>query len=354
MQHSYPIKVKEVRRETLDCVSISFDIPDDLKEIFKFKAGQYINIIKTVRGEELHRSYSLCVSPLEKDYRVAVKRVEGGSFSNYANTELKAGELLELMPPNGRFTLNLNENHQKTYLFIATGSGITPILSLVTNILEVEKSSKICLLYGNSSSDKIIFLNQILNLKNLYLDRLQLNFILSQELVEEECFQGRINAQKLKSFDGKIIHLSDVDEVFICGPESMILDIKSSLIESGFSESKIHFELFGTEIKQSLKPLTAKEIGKHAKIKLKTDGRTAEFDLEYGSISILEAALNRKINLPFACKGGVCCTCKARLIEGEVEMLKNYGLEQDEIKAGYILTCQAFPKSSKITVDYDQ
>lgn len=354
MQHSYPVKIKEVRRETADCVSVSFDIPVELQGEFQFKAGQYLNIIKTVKGEELHRSYSLCVSPLKNEWRVAIKKVEGGRFSTYANEELKSGDAVELMPPNGKFTRTFEKNQSKNYLLIAAGSGITPILSILTTILELENESSVCLIYGNPTVDQIIFRNQLLDLKNTYTNRLQLNFILSREFVEEECFQGRINREKLIQFNGKIFHAANINEVFICGPESMIMDCRSGLIDMGINESKIHFELFGTELQQATKKVEPKSSDKFSKVRLKTDGRTTEFDLEFNSQSILDAALTRKVNLPFACKGGVCCTCKARLIEGEVEMNRNYGLEPEEIEAGYILTCQSYPKTSKISVDFDQ
>lgn len=354
MQHSYPVKIKDIRKETSDCVSIAFDIPPDLKEIFHFKPGQYINIIKEVAGEELHRSYSLCCSPEDKEWRVAVKKMYGGKFSVYANESLKAGDLVELMPPNGKFTSLIQSGQNKNYLFIAAGSGITPVMSLIRSILQVEKESTISLLYGNSTTNHIIFRDNILDIKNQYLNRFQVHFILSREMMEEAWFTGRISGEKLNFFANKVFFPKAVDEVFICGPETMILDCKSTLESLGIADSKIHIELFGTELPSPIKPISSSEFGKSAHIRLKTDGRTTEFELEFGSTSILEAALEKKVNLPFACKGGVCCTCKAKLIEGEVEMLRNYGLEQEEINSGYILTCQAYPKTSSISVDFDQ
>ena len=215
MQHSFPVTVKEVRRETPDCVSVSFEIPEELKSLFSFKAGQYLNLIQNVNGEELHRSYSLCVSPNSDEWRVAIKKVEGGRFSTYANQELKAGDSIQLMTPNGKFTSPFEKTQSKYYLLIAAGSGITPVLSILKSILEIETTSQVCLIYGNSSVDQIIFRNQLLNLKNIYPDRLQLNFILSREWVEEECFQGRIDGNKLRAFNNRIFFSSDVDEVFL-------------------------------------------------------------------------------------------------------------------------------------------
>ncbi len=354
MQHSYPVKVSDIRRETPECVSVAFDIPEPYKNLFKFEAGQYINIIKNVDGEELHRSYSLCVSPSEGEYRVAIKKMDNGKFSTYANELLKVGELVELMPPNGKFIVHCHPEHQKKYLFIATGSGITPVISLIKTILEQEPQSSVSLLYGNSSIENIIFKDQLLDLKNLHISRLQIHFILSQEQVDEEWLNGRINSEKLKYFNARLFDVRDIDEVFICGPETMILDCKETLMNMGIEENQIHIELFGTEIKKDFSQIKKTTFGETAKVRLKTDGRTTEFELEYGTSSILEAALGKKINLPFACKGGVCCTCKAKLIEGEVSMLKNYGLEKEEIAAGYILTCQSYPKSKELVVDFDQ
>lgn len=354
MQHSYPIQIKDIRRESPDCVSIAFDIPTELRTDFQFLPGQYLNIIKTVNGEELHRSYSLCVSPDVQEWRVAIKKVEGGKFSPFANEILKVGDIVELMLPNGKFTKPIEAGQKKNYLFIAAGSGITPIMSLISTILYKEKESSVCLIYGNTDFEHIIFRDRILDLKNIFMHRLQAHFVLSRELMDEEWFQGRINGEKIKFYASKIFQTEVLDEVFICGPETMILDCKKSLMELGIDSAKIHFELFGTELKPTLKPIKSFESGKAAKIKLKTDGRTTEFELEYGTKSILDAALLRKVNLPFACKGGVCCTCKAKLLEGEVDMLRNYGLEAEEVQAGFILTCQSFPKSAHISVDFDQ
>jgi ring-1,2-phenylacetyl-CoA epoxidase subunit PaaE len=354
MQHSYPIKIKEVRRETDQCVSIALEIPEDQKELFRYTPGQYINLIKNVDGEELHRSYSLCSSPVEQEWRVAVKQIEGGAFSTYANKKLKAGDIIEVMPPNGKFTSEIKTGQAKSYLFLAAGSGITPIISLVKTILKTEKLSQICLIYGNQKTDQIIFLEELMGLKNLFIGRLSLYFILSRELMEEPYFNGRICREKLELFKSKLYEPNDVDEAFICGPEEMILETRATLEEQGIALQRIHVELFGT--KSSAKPTKFAGLGsdKESSILLKTDGRTVSFNLPFNSTSLLDGALKNKVNLPYACKGGVCCTCKAKLLEGEVEMVRNYGLEPEEIEAGYILTCQSFPKSAKISVDFDQ
>lgn len=354
MQKSFSVKVKEVRVETPNCVSVAFDIPDDLKSQFSYKAGQYVNLIKTVGSEELHRSYSLCSSPLDKEWRVAIKHLEGGAFSSYANTILKAGDHIELMPPMGKFTCDLDPSKSMEYLFIASGSGITPCISLIKTILRLQPASRIKLFYGSKRNEEIIFLEELQSLKNKFLDRIALYFFLSQEQMEEEIFYGRIDSDKINFLHHKLFHVEEIDRVFICGPEDMIFSVKDTLIGLGLDEEKIHFELFGT------KGLAVKEIknatsdGRLIEVQLKADGRTMYFKMNSGSDNVLDAALKNKARLPYACKGGVCCTCKAKLLEGKVELVKNYGLEPDELAAGYILTCQAIPSTDFISVDYDQ
>jgi ring-1,2-phenylacetyl-CoA epoxidase subunit PaaE len=354
MQQSYPIKVKEVRKETSSCVSIELDIPEDLKPAFQYKPGQYINLIKTVNGEELHRSYSLCSSPQDHKWRVAVKLLEGGAFSTYANRDLKAGDILEVMPPNGKFTVPIDPAQSHSYLFVAAGSGITPCISLIRSILHHEPSSTIRLIYGSRRTEEVIFLEELEALKNIYMTRLSLYFVLSQESMEEEVFHGRIGAEKLRLFCGKLYEPKELDGVFICGPEEMIFESKDEFESQGINPDRIHFELFGTKGLPPVKSAGVSTPGSKVRVRLKADGRTMNFEMESGKDNILDAALRNKARLPYACKGGVCCTCKAKLVEGEVDMLRNYGLEPDEVEAGYILTCQAIPKSNEISVDYDQ
>jgi ring-1,2-phenylacetyl-CoA epoxidase subunit PaaE len=354
MQQSYPIKVKEVRKETPTCVSIALDIPEELKPAFNYKPGQYINLIKTVNGEELHRSYSLCSSPMDDEWRVAVKLLEGGAFSTYANRDLRAGDILEVMPPNGKFTIPMDPAQSHSYLFVAAGSGITPVISLIRSVLKTEPHSTVSLIYGSRRTEEVIFLEELQAMKNKFMDRLSLYFVLSQESMEEEIFHGRIGAEKLRLFHGKLYDARELDGVFICGPEEMIFECRDEFQLQGLVPEKIHFELFGTKGLPAVKPPTVSVPGAKVQVRLKADGRTMNFEMEAGKDNILDAALRNKARLPYACKGGVCCTCKAKLMQGEVDMLRNYGLEPDEVEAGYILTCQAIPKSSQISVDYDQ
>lgn len=354
MAARHKLKIKNITRETEDCVSIVLDIPSELNAVYQYKSGQFVTFCKEFNGEELRRSYSICSSPEENELRVAVKKVEDGRFSNYANNELKIGDEIDVISPDGRFTPTIKSDQAKSYLLIAAGSGITPILSILKSILNNESKSTVCLLYGNQRTEEIIFREEILNLKNKFLQKLHIHFLLSKEITEEENFYGRINAEKIKIFNNILFDANSIDEVYICGPEEMTLEVKSSLEELGFDPIKIHFELFGTSSANQKKPVLKKEqIGQHAQIEVKLNGRTVSFDLDYGKQSILDAALKQNLALPYACKGGVCCTCKAKVLQGEVEMLVNYGLEEDEIKNGYVLTCQSYPKSKTVSIDYD-
>ena len=353
--HFHPVTIKEVRKETNDCVSIAFDIPENLLNEFQFIQGQYINLKTNINGEEIRRSYSLCSSPLENELRVAVKKVEAGLFSTYANEKLKAGDIVELMTPNGKFFTPLNVTHQKKYVAFASGSGITPILSIIKTTLQTEAQSSFTLVYGNKNHQSIIFKEALESLKNKYMGRFQLIHVLSRERTDATINYGRIDEKKMNELI-KLIELKSIDEFFICGPEEMILLIKHFLEEKNIDKKKIHFELFKTASQKVEGKMHKAETADHypkSKITVKLDGRSFDFELVLNNQSILDAALQQGADLPFACKGGVCCTCKAKLLEGKVTMDVCYGLEPEEIEQGYILTCQSHPITEKVVVDYD-
>jgi ring-1,2-phenylacetyl-CoA epoxidase subunit PaaE len=355
MLHFHPLPVKEVRRETADCVSILFDVPPALQEAFRFEQGQNITIKATIAGQELRRSYSICTAPFEGELRVAVKQVEGGQFSTYANQQLRPGDVLEVMPPTGRFNTALQPQQQKQYLAFAAGSGITPILSLIKTTLRTEPNSRFTLVYGNRSRASIIFFEELEALKNNYLQRFHFINILSREKTESPLSFGRIDTDKLQAL-GKLIRYTQMDEVFLCGPESMIFCVKDYLTAQGMDAKKIHFELFATPGQSKVAAKVRQQSnndGPQSQITVQLDGRSFAFALGFDSDSILDAALKQGADLPFACKGGVCCTCKAKLLQGEVEMEVNYGLEHEEVEQGFILTCQARPVTEKIVVDFD-
>jgi ring-1,2-phenylacetyl-CoA epoxidase subunit PaaE len=354
--HFHSLTVREVRRETPDCVSVAFTIPPSLIKHFSFKQGQSLTMRTMLNGEEIRRTYSICASPLDKEWRVAIKKVEGGVFSTFANSILKEGDTLDVMPPVGTFNTELDPINEKHYLAIAAGSGITPVLSLIKTTLATESRSSFTLIFGNRNRQSIIFSEALEGLKNKYMDRFNLIHVLSREKTDTPLHAGRINAEKLDALKN-LIDYSHIHDFFICGPEEMIFCAKNYFEKSGIDPKKIHFELF-TSPGQSKKSGTAfnkKEAPETAsQVLLKIDGRTFEFPIMAGSdASILDAALKAGADLPYACKGGMCCTCKAKLLEGKVEMDVHWGLEEDEIKKGYILTCQSHPKSEKVSIDFD-
>ncbi len=353
--HFHPLTVKKIRKETNDCVSIIFDVPENLRSQFQFQQGQNLTIKKILNGEDIRRSYSICSGIFENELKVAVKKVDGGLFSTFAVDQLQEGDTLEVMPPSGTFNTPLDKNNKKYYIAIAAGSGITPVLSIIKTTLAAEPQSSFTLIYGNRLSSSIIFKEELQNLKDKYLDRFRLHHILSRERMEAEINNGRIGKEKCTSL-AQLYNFKEADEFFICGPEQMIFDVKDFLENSGINKKNIHYELFTTPARKSadFKHVPKSENADQSLITVKLDGRSFDFKLDYNSNNILDAALASGADLPYACKGGVCCTCKAKLLEGEVEMEVNYGLEPDEVEAGFILTCQSHPRTPKVVVDFDQ
>lgn len=354
--HFHPIQVAGIRKETSDCVSIAFSIPEELTDTFRYKQGQYITLRTSINGEDIRRSYSICSSPLDNELRVAVKKVEHGVFSTYANEKLKKGDTLDVMPPLGKFFTELNPSQEKKYAGFAAGSGITPLLSIIRTTLRTEPKSSFTLVYGNRNRHSIIFKEELEALKNLYMDRFRVIHILSREKTDAPINFGRIDKNKCLTLCEKTIDVKNTDAFFLCGPEEMIFSVKETLVEKGVDPKKIHFELFTTPgSKQTATATSHTSSGNEVKSKvtIKLDGIAFDFDLGFESESILDAALKNGADLPYACKGGVCCTCRAKLLEGEVDMDVNYGLEPDEIEQGFILTCQAHPRTEKVVVDFD-
>lgn len=346
--------VQDVRKETNDTVSIAFEVPSELKADYQFISGQYITIRKVIAGEELRRSYSICTTPSDGELRVAVKRVDDGLFSSWATTELKAGDVLEVMTPTGHFQLIPEFSTAKNYVLFAAGSGITPIISIAKTILANEPSSTVTLVYGNKGFASIIFREELSGLKNKYINRFQLIHVLSRESMGNPLQKGRIDEEKAELIVKSLLRGEHIDAVYTCGPEEMIHSVKKAMIHCGVAENQIHFELFGTKTAGSqTKAVVPEEQNVHAKVTIILDGDRIEVDLNTAGTSVLEAGYQAGADLPFACKGGVCCTCKAKILEGSAVMDVNYALEQEEIDAGYILTCQAHPTSEKLTVSFD-
>lgn len=345
-----------MRRETGDCVSVSFSVPEELKDLFEYKQGQYITLRTTINGAEVRRSYSVCSSPLDNELRVAVKKVEQGIFSTHANEQLKKGDAIDVMPPMGKFFTELDPSQKKHYTGFVAGSGITPLLSIIKTTLRTEPLSSFTLVYGNRNRHSIIFKEELEALKNLYMDRFRVIYILSREKTDAAINFGRIDADKCNELCNKNLDINKTDAFFLCGPENMIFSVKGQLEKMGVDQKKIHFELFtsasGNKKASTVKQESARDEVK-SKVTIKLDGVSFDFDLGFESDAILDAALKHGADLPYACKGGVCCTCRAKLIEGEVDMDVNYGLEQEEIEQGFILTCQAHPRTERVVVDFD-
>lgn len=354
----YPLKVKEVRPETADCVSVALEVPEELQELFRFAPGQYLTFRKHVADAELRRSYSICVAPHDGELRVAVKKVSGGKFSSYANADLKAGEILDVMPPMGKFSPRESEKTHRNYLAFAAGSGITPVMSIMRSVLENEPASTFTLVYGNRNRNTIIFREAIEALKNKYMQRLRLYHVLSREHMDVPLFNGRIDAEKCAAFCNGLIDVSRIDEAFICGPEEMILGVREKLMELGMPQSQVHAELFSSpdqprQKHQQWMKEHEEDQGPRSKVSITLDGTTFDIELAYNGESILDAALAAGADLPYACKGGVCCTCRAKVTEGAVDMEVNYALEPDEVAKGFVLTCQSHPKTERVVVDFD-
>jgi ring-1,2-phenylacetyl-CoA epoxidase subunit PaaE len=351
----HSLTISDVNKETEDTVSIAFNIPSELVNDYKFQSGQYLTLRAMIDGEDVRRSYSLCSSPFENEWRVAIKQVPEGKFSTYANQELKSGMQLDVMTPAGNFSLESNASNSKSYVLFAAGSGITPVLSIAKTALNDEPNSDVTLFYGNKGFGSIIFREEIEALKNEYMDRLRVIHVLSRESIGNPLQKGRIDKNKADALFDAMLRGVDVDAVYICGPESMILGVKESMIGKGVDASKVHFELFTSpsESKEKIaRPTNSPKVD--ANVIIIIDDEEVELHLASDGKNILDAAQEAGADVPYACKGGVCCTCKAKIIEGTASMDVNYALEPDEVAAGFILTCQAHPTSDKLIVSFDE
>jgi ring-1,2-phenylacetyl-CoA epoxidase subunit PaaE len=335
-------------------------VPEPLRDTFKFTQGQYLTLQADIDGEQVRRSYSICAGVFDEALEVAIKRVEGGVFSNFANEQLKRGDTLQVLPPQGNFYTPAVADSQRKYLFIAAGSGITPIISNIKTILQAEPESQVTLIFGNQRSNTMMFREQLSFVKNKYMSRFHWINILSREDPGADVLTGRINNRKGGELNKRLIKISAYDEFFICGPESMISEVSRGLRAEGIAEKNIHYELFASsaaDAKAVIEKHHARALamgGKVSQVRVVSDGRSSRFELAADGENILDAGLNNGMDLPFSCKGGVCSTCKAKLVEGQVDMDITHGLEPEEIENGFILTCQAHPISDTVMVDFDQ
>jgi ring-1,2-phenylacetyl-CoA epoxidase subunit PaaE len=355
MTNFFNLEFNEITKETEDSVSISIKIPEQLKETFSYVSGQYITLKHNVNNQEVIRSYSLCSSPFETDFRIGVKKIENGLMSTYLNEDLKVDGSLEVMAPEGNFSIHPNKKAKKNYVGVAAGSGITPILSMLKSVLLEETRSTFTLYYVNKTERTSMFKNEIEDYLNRYPKNLKVVNLYTQQNQENPLFNGRITKEKFENLmkDNKKIQKSD--GVFICGPEDMIFDVSTALTDAGCNKDIINYELFGTPVDKMKQdaPQVETDFEGESQVTVIMDGDEFEFPLRNDGNFILDASIENGADAPFSCKGAVCCTCKAQVIEGKAIMDMNYALSDEEVEEGFILTCQARPASAKLVVDYD-
>lgn len=361
MARFHPLTVTSVHQETVDSIVIGFVIPPELREDFRFIQGQYLTLKVPVKDEVLRRSYSICSSPLDpEEIRIAVKRVQGGRVSTTLVETLKPGMTLEVMTPMGKFYTLLDAAHQKHYVCFAGGSGITPILSIIKTVLRSEPNSRLTLFYGNTDTDRIIFRKSLEELQAKHGERLKVYHILTYGKDEDMLFNGLITVEKAAALAQRFVRDTADTEYFICGPEPMMVNVSEALEKLGVDKDRVHIELFNAPVaeaeqkKAEAQAATEGTLEGMAKVKIILDGRETEIEVPAQGITILDSAENAGLDVPYSCKGAVCCTCKARIVEGKVAMDMNYALTDEEVADGYVLTCQSHPLTPRVVVDYDQ
>lgn len=345
------LSISAIERDTPDAVAVTFCIPDDLRDQYYYRPGQHLTLKAFVNGENLRRCYSICSSPDEGILTIGVKAIHQGRFSNFINQQLNVGDSLDVMVPQGQFGYQPDVSTQAFYLAVAAGSGITPLLSIIKSTLQTEPHSNFTLIYGNKNSRSVMFKESISDLKNEFAERFQVLYLFSQEQQDSALLSGRINKPQLIALGQTLLNFSQFDHAFVCGPEEMMDDVQTALSESGMKPEHIHSERFNTTAMKFRPPATMNTDNRQVSIHL--DGRMLTINMDSLDDSILDAALRQGADLPYACKGGVCATCKCKLRAGDVEMGVNYSLEPDQISDGYILSCQAWPKGDGVVLDFD-
>ena len=356
MAEFHNLKVADIYKETEDTSVVTFDVPADLQEEFKFTQGQHLTLKTDINGEDVRRSYSLCSSPLDNKWQVAVKLINEGKFSTYINEILKQGDNIEVMAPSGKFGVPVKPLESKNYLFFAAGSGITPVLSMVKAHLAQEPNATCKLFYVNKTAKSIIFKEELEQLRNKYFGRFEIFYFLTKEKRDIELFNGRFDDEKMKVLTNTFIDIPDTNDVFLCGPEKMVNYVSDYLIDAGLPKENVHFELFVTglseeDIKRAER--LSKQNVEGVEITIVDGGKEFSFTMTKEYDNILDAALGAGADLPFACKGGVCSTCKCEVKEGHVEMKINYALDEKEVSQNLVLSCQAVPTTDKVVVDFD-
>lgn len=355
--HFHPLRVRAVQADTEEAVLVSFDVPDDLRETFQFQPGQYLTLRGDIDGQDLRRSYSICAGLDDAALRVGVRKVPGGVFSTWVNERLQPGDTLEVYPPQGHFTVPLDAAARRHVVGIAGGSGITPILSLMKSVLAREPHSTFTLIYGNRSQKSTMFKEEIEDLKNRYLTRLVLHNVFSDEHTDTPLNTGRLDADKLAIFLRVLVPAASIDEVFVCGPYSFNDDVETALKTAGVATERIHVERFGVPAaKPGAAPVheVRPEDADNACVVIIRDGLKREIAFRKTDPSILDAAAAAGLDVPFSCKSGVCCTCRAKVLEGKVRMDRNFALDANEVAAGFVLTCQSHPLTERVVLSYDE
>ena len=354
-EHFHALRVAEIVPETSEANSIRFELPPELRERFAFRAGQHLTLRATIDGEEVRRNYSLCTAPDDNDWIVTVKRIGGGLFSNWVGDKLKVGDALEVMPPHGSFTTEFDAARSRHLVGIAGGSGITPVMSLIKSTLKYEPQSRFTLLYGNRDSSSVIFLEALAGLKDKHLGRFEIYHFLDAEEQDIELFNGMLNRERLEeAIPALVPDAAEVDGWFICGPGPMMDAAEGALLDRNIPKERIHIERFTADrpagaVVRELAELQTQAEGVSVAVSL--DGRTRR--VPFTESNILESALSAGLRAPFACKAGVCATCRAKVTKGKVEMAVHYGLTDEEVAEGYVLTCQSVPIGDGVAVDYD-
>ena len=359
----HPLRVRAIEPDTSEAVIVSFDVPPELREVFGFTQGQYLTLRTDIAGQDLRRSYSICAGVDDAQLRVGVRKVNGGVFSNWINAHLKVGDTLQVMAPQGRFFVPIQPAAKRRYLGVAGGSGITPILSIMKTVLAREPNSRFTLIYGNRTLQSTMFKEEIEDLKNRYLTRLVLHHVFSAEQTDAPLSMGFVNREKLADFLQVLIPSQNIDEAFVCGPFQMNDEAEAALLAAGVPQERIHVERFGVAL-----PVDGHEGGQvgavvhesqpgdalTARIAIVRDGLRREFSFSKGQASILDAASAAGLEVPFSCTSGVCGTCRAKCMEGEVRMERNFALDKSEVAAGFVLTCQCRPLTDHVVLSFDE
>lgn len=353
--HFHTLQVASVTRETSDCIVVEFEIPADLRSQFAYRAGQYITLRADVGDRELRRSYSLCSAPHEGRWQVAIKRVDGGQFSQWAHALLREGEAIDALPPDGHFTFTPEASRPRNVLLLAAGSGITPVFSILKTLLETDPASTVTLVYGNRRVRDIVFKEALEDLRDRFLTRFQLMHTLSGEVQEAPIANGRLDGAKVTDLFAGALSAAAFDEVYICGPGEMIASCAAACEAAGIAHDRIHKELFGVPNKVTASDPSAvnPDAGEMAQVSVIADGIERVLKVGFRGESILDVALAAGIDVPYACKAGVCCTCRAQVLDGEVRMDANFALEEYEVNRGFVLTCQSHPVTDRVRISYD-